>query len=310
MDVRRILVPTDFSEDAQTAVQWGVYWAQRFGADLDLLHVLAEYEAGWHESGDAFSQLDAVRDAQEEKVEAGLQQATPDPSDTGVATRTAFRRGRSVSGAIRDYASDVDADLIVMGTLGQGRWRDVLLGSVAEQVVRKARRPVLTVRRDVTPEAPTEIERILAPVDFSDYAHEAVRTAKSFAAAAAAQLHLLFVAEERTVPIFNDAGLPSFNTVRMDPEIVSNSQEALRQLSDRVGGPDVEVGTHLAKGTVAKRVVDFAQTHGVDLIVMATRGLTGVDQWIMGSVTQRVVRKAPCPVVTLNARREARKKPE
>lgn len=300
MDVRRILTPTDFSQDAQQALRWGLYWAQQFEAELHLLHVLAEYEANWHESGDAFSQLREARAQQEEKVVEGLQRMLPDGTETGVEAETAFRRGANVADTIREYADDVEADLIVMGSAGQGGIRNALLGSVADQVVRKGRRPVLTVRRNAMPSDPADVHRVLAPVDFSKHSQQAVRAAKSFAVANGAQLDMLFVAEERTVPIFNDAGLPSINTIRMDPEIVHNSKAALRQLSESVGGPDIEPNAHMAKGNVAKRIVDFAESHKVGLIVMATRGLTGLNKWLIGSVTQRVVRTASCPVVTLN----------
>lgn len=61
---------------------------------------------------------------------------------------------------------------------------------------------------------------------------------------------------------------------------------------------------HVAEGDVPDQVIHFAKTHDVDLVVMATRGLSGLNRFLLGSVTERVVRAAPCPVLTLNAHQE------
>jgi nucleotide-binding universal stress UspA family protein len=85
----------------------------------------------------------------------------------------------------------------------------------------------------------------------------------------------------------------------MDPEIVENAEEALKQLNENTDGPKVASQYHVRQGNVSSDIVDFAETHGVDLIVMATRGLTGVSRFLIGSNTERIVRVAPCPVLTV-----------
>ena len=169
-------------------------------------------------------------------------------------------------------------------------------------VVREARRPVLTVGAEA-PDQPS-IQRVLAPIDFSDASKAALGLAKQVASANEALLDLLFVAEERTMPMFSDTGIPRLSRIKMDPEIVNNAVEGLEQLNASMGGPDVSAQGHVAEGTVPDQILQFVKTHDVDLVVMATRGLSGLNRFLLGSVAERVVRAAPCPVLTLNAHEE------
>mgnify|MGYP006280426543 CR=1 FL=1 len=303
MNIKHILVPTDFSPCSRHALDWAVSLAGRTEAHLRLLHILADYDPEWYSEADPEPQVTALRQEIEQDAEEELKAMMPDRAATGVESDIALERDLNVASAIVDHADACDTDLVVIGTHGRGGLSHVLLGSVAEQVVRRARRPVLTVGKDA-PE-PHKIERILAPIDFSRHSRKALRTAKELAALYDARLDLLFVAEERMVPVFSDTGIPSVNVLKMDPEIVKDSSEALAQLNEDVGGPEVEVQGHVAHGDVAPRITEFADTHDTDMIVIATRGLTGLDHFLIGSVTERVVRKAPCPVFTLHTEGDA-----
>lgn len=303
MTIRTILVPIDFSEGARHALNWAVDLAQRFDARLQLLHVMAEYAPEWYGEAEPLPQVEALRSDLETSARDGLQKLAPDPETTGVETDVALEHDLNVARAVLTYAANSEADLIVMGTHGRSGIQHILLGSVAEKVVRRAPCPVLTVGENVSEKQ--TVGRILAPIDFSEPSKQALRTAKEMADLYQARLDLLFVAEERMVPVFRDTGVPGVSLVKMDPEIVKNSARALDELSEEVGGPAVAVQGHVAHGKVASRIVDFAETHDVDLIMMATRGLTGLDHFLIGSVTERVVRRAPCPVFTFHARDEA-----
>lgn len=304
MDIKHILVPTDFSPTSRRALSWAVDLAGRFGARMRLLHILADYDPDWYGEAEQEPepQVEVIRRQIERDAEEELKAMRPDLETTGIESETAMERDLNVASAIIDHADACDADLITLGTHGRSGISHVLLGSVAEQVVRKARRKVLTVGKDA-PET-SKVERILAPIDFSQHSRRALRAAKALADVYDARLDLLFVAEERMVPVFSDTGIPSVNVLKMDPEIVKDSSKALAQLNEEVGGPDVEVQGHVAHGDVAPRILDFAETHGIDLMVIATRGLTGLDHFLIGSVTERVVRRAPCPVFTLHTQAE------
>lgn len=147
MNFARILFPTDFSKTAQHALGYARDLAERYDAVVHLLHVVRDpMSQGW--AGDAVGVMvpDLLttwrNDAERRLRELPL---------GGTRTACAVRVGHPFVEIIR-YATDNEIDLIVMGTHGLGPVEQMLLGSVAERVVRKASCPVLTVRRlDHTP---------------------------------------------------------------------------------------------------------------------------------------------------------------
>jgi len=138
--IRKILVPTDFSDCSEAAVQYGRDLAVAFGASLHLLHVVQDpYVQPW--AAEAFGvSLAGVLDRWEQDARAQLAQRAK-----GVAVERVTRVGHPFV-EILTYAAEQSVDLIVMGTHGRGPVAHMLLGSVAERVVRKAPCPVLTVR--------------------------------------------------------------------------------------------------------------------------------------------------------------------
>jgi nucleotide-binding universal stress UspA family protein len=140
--IETILAPTDFSETAEWAVAYALDLARRLDASLHLVHVVA-YPidvGGWPEAyGTTLAGL-----REELKQDAALRLAKRAKSITGIKVSTDLREG-SPARAIVDAARDRKCDLIVMGTHGSGGFTHLLLGSVAERVVRTAPCPVLTV---------------------------------------------------------------------------------------------------------------------------------------------------------------------
>ena len=75
----------------------------------------------------------------------------------------------------------------------------------------------------------------------------------------------------------------------------------MQGLLARSEGPDIETGLHVVKGRPGAEILRFVQQHDVDLVVMPTHGLTGLEHLLMGSVAEKVVRQAPCPVLVVKA---------
>ena len=143
--LKRILVATDFSETADAALRYGRALARNFGATLHVLHVAHDFSA---RMGDTFLAVmpelvaDVVKDAKRRLREQVVDNdSNPPPVVPVVITASA------PAAAIVDYANDKEIDLIVIGTQGRGGVAHLMMGSVAERVVRTARCPVLTVRR-------------------------------------------------------------------------------------------------------------------------------------------------------------------
>ena len=144
IDLRRILLPTDFSKFSDNALTYAIAFAEKFGAELHLLHVvqdLALFMPPDVVTVPAMVPLDQLNTAAHDAINRLVRE-----HNLGRFTlHHEVREGNPFTEIVR-YAKDHDIDLIIMGTHGRGGLAHVLLGSVSEKVVRKAPCPVLTVR--------------------------------------------------------------------------------------------------------------------------------------------------------------------
>ena len=145
------------------------------------------------------------------------------------------------------------------------------------------------------------IKRMLCASDFSPASRPAVRLAQELARTLKAKL-ILFHAYERTVPISNGGYLPP-SVLR---EIWTATREAARRNLKRLArsrqGKGVRISLLLAEGSASAAIVRAAKNNRVDLVVMGTHGRTGVRRLLMGSVADRVIRTASCPVLVVGGR--------
>ncbi|NBC18456.1 MAG: universal stress protein, partial [Bacteroidetes bacterium] len=270
LDLHRILYPTDFSDCAEVALRDALDLAVRTGATLEALHVLpgpSEYD------GNASSQEATIH--LREAVNRQLGKLSAEERD-GLSLEYSVAAGRHPGPAAVIHAEERRADLIVLGTHGRRGLRHLLLGSVAEEVIRAAPCSVLAVRCDEE-QHPSRRNHLLVPIDFSESAREALREAKRVAAHYDASMTLLFVAEEHLVPTFSDTGIPAFSLVQPDPEMVEQAGDALRRFDADTPGPEAPTTYEVRRGQPHEEIVEFAHVQQADLIVMARRGLTGED---------------------------------
>jgi nucleotide-binding universal stress UspA family protein len=201
--------------------------------------------------------------------------------------------------AIIKHTTEHDVDLVVMGTHGRRGMERLLSGSVSEEVVRRAPCPVFTVlaRKDDDLSG-SQIDRVLAPVDLSDESTPVLHHAVALADSYAAPIDLLHVVEEAAYP--NVYGLDSLNEPSL-PTVQDRAREALETLAADIDMRTDPVNVHVLAGNAARDIVEFADDNAADLIVMATHGRTGLERFLIGSVAEKVVRRAPCPVFTLKS---------
>ncbi len=144
IDLRRILVPTDFSKFSDNALTYAVAFADKFGAELHLLHVVQDL-ALFIPPEVAAAPVTAPVDQLTTAAQAALDRAVREHNLQRFNVRSEVREGNPFAEIVR-LAKERDIDLIIMGTHGRAGLAHVLLGSVTEKVVRKAPCPVLTVR--------------------------------------------------------------------------------------------------------------------------------------------------------------------
>ena len=298
LSIDDLLVARDYSSVSDRAVRYALDLAARAGATLHVLYadVLHEADSDGRRDRSPAGDLATFR---EELKERGTVSAE---ALDAVSVTEEVRRDVSPGPAILSYAAEADVDLIALGTHGRRGPSRILLGSVAEEVVRRANRPVLTVRGeegDHPAPSPEAIERILVPVDFSDFSREALRAAKEWASLYDATIDTLHVIAEALHPAYYVGGVESI--FDMHPDIEETVLERLDTFVAETDGPGVEVRSHVRVGNAAPDIVEFVDEEGIDLVTMSTHGRTGLDRFLLGSVAEKIVRHVRCPVVTMKA---------
>lgn len=280
--IQRILFPTDFSDGAARAFPQAVALAERHDAELHILNVTGSDE-------EAETTLPVSRTTLHEWLGASSPENGPDLEALSIVQNQVD--GDVPPEEITTYVEEQAIDLVVMGTHGRRGAQRMLLGSVTEEVVRRAACPVLTVQTDVEKTPGQDVRRILVPVDFSDASETAVGHAAELAQTSDAQIELLHVVEEVTYP-----SAYGVDPVYMPPqEMIPRVEESLGEIAQKKIGPEgVQISATV--GYAPFTILDHIDENDIDLVVIATHGRTGLGRVLLGSVAERVIRRSPVPV--------------
>lgn len=141
------------------------------------------------------------------------------------------------------------------------------------------------------------INKILVPIDFSDYSKNSLKYAVNFAKFLKAKVYLIYVIEPQIYPADFSMGQIAMPPVEL--ELDKRAKEELEKLAKTEINGELEVETIIKTGKPFIEIIETAREIAVDLIIIATHGRSGVEQILFGSTAEKVVRKAPCPVLTL-----------
>lgn len=211
----------------------------------------------------------------------------------------------AVAQAICQAAAETQAAAVVLGTHGDAGLSDVVLGTVAMRVVRLAPCDVLTVRPNESEQsdAPLDlaalpiqpiakgIRSILCAVDFSEGSRLAVERALQLAQPCGATVHLMHTYR---VPFWMGPGSEEVET-----QLADQVKHSIEQLSQQYSDRGVALKCHVASGRPPMKIRELAMELDVDWIVMGVLGQTGLEELLVGSVTERLVRMAPRPVLAV-----------
>lgn len=293
---QRILVPTDFSPASDCALIFAKELAGPFKAEIHLLHVrtVVDNPIVSSEDLDEVERILAMSDA---KTRETLEEYA---AGTEVPTHCHIERGIAPADAIIKAIAEHHCDLVVMGTNGRRGLKRLMVGSVAKEVVHRSPVPVLTTREETG--RAFSPQKILVAYDSSEDSLQAVLLAAEWAAVLSAEITLIHAMEPITYPDFY-----SHYTLR---------ENHLTRLGQQCHDGLAEVGkTHLQNVTHETAVIyaqaaggisEYASSHGFGLVVLATRGLSGIARALFGSVAERVTQISEVPVLTV---REAPKAP-
>jgi len=277
--MRRILCPSDFSVLSGRARDYAIALARSFHAELMALHVFPLVVAS---TGGVpyFPAGLPVRGVPHAQILEDLRCFLEPAIGPRIPVQIAIREGDPAE-RIVEHARERCADLIVMGTHGRRGFDKWLLGSVTETVVRQASCPVLTVSRvqhDAGVPGSVSLRKILCAVDLSRISAKTVRYALSLSRKMDGELLLVHILE----------GFPEGVARQFLKAMVPAQLRGSCQVEETVQGgkPPVEI-------------LRLASERAVDLIVMGMHRGNALDRFFWGSTTQRVVRDAVCPVLTI-----------
>jgi len=294
--MKKILMPTDFSQNAYQALRYASVFADKFDSELTLFHVIALFQDDPNNPRHHFPDLQALYTIMDQNAIANMDQFDLHFDKLRVDKVTI--RGISPAEEIVNYADSNEAALIVMGTHGRSALGHFLIGSEAEKVVRHAKCPVLSISHQEKEmyELPA-IKSILVPIDFSDHSKQALQYATSLAGVFGASLDFLHVIDQRVHPAYYVMGEQSIFSIY--PNLLEKSMTFLKEFVKDDIPQNVNTEFFVREGNPHSEIVNFAKNQGVDLIAMATHGLSGLEKLLIGSTTEKVVRKSDVPVLTI-----------
>ena len=285
----KILLPTDFSETADHAEAQAIALARQHHSQLELFHVVEPYA---EPPPNTMAVVRDYMDQLEQQAEWTLASKAEHARASGVDVTYAKTHHVRPLAAIADKVASAEPDLLVIGTHGRRGFQRLVLGSVAERLLRSVPVNVLTLNLD----APLiggnrDCARVLVPVDFSDHSSRALQAAFSLLAGDGV-LHLVHVVHTPAHPAF----YPNpFAPSQTDATLTSDIRA---HLDNWIGGRGAEPLIRI--GDPAHEILEARTETEAELIVMGTRGLTGMSHLLLGSVTDKVVRRSPVAVLTVH----------
>jgi nucleotide-binding universal stress UspA family protein len=286
-NLQRLCAGTNFSPESELAVQSAAVLARSTGAHLDLVHVVHRpplYERVLQRQHPTDDELRA-------RALEHLRQSTHGEVLAGLAVTHYVRIGTPFVELIA-ACGELGDDALVVGARKRSGLGDLLLGSTAERVLRKASVPVLLARRALAPQPAC----VLAPTDFSEASRFALEEAVALVRRWGARLVLLHVIEPIVQAYAWATDLAGGEIYVIEPDELQPEWDAFLATVDLSG---VRWEQQTIKGEVSSTVAAAARSLPADLIVMGTHGRTGLTHALLGSVAEGVARTADTCVLTV-----------
>jgi nucleotide-binding universal stress UspA family protein len=291
MQIKKLLVPIDFSPASTLAVNHGVALARKFRAKLSLLHVIEAPSALLYTFPTEAKKVEAQRKDQAEKM-LPLFVSPEDQDDLDVAF---IVRAGEAEHVIQNVAEEEHADVVVMGIHGRGLIRRLFIGSVTQALLRKLGIPLLTVCHV---SKPLEFRRILFATDFGPDSDKGFRIALGIAAETGASLTVAHTIDKRPAM--------TYETPEVHELFDEQRAELLKQTNDRFAEFKAE-GAHwsvrveciLAEGDPSGTLVRIADESEADFIILGIRKMGAMARVLLGTVAEPVIRAAHVPVLSI-----------
>jgi nucleotide-binding universal stress UspA family protein len=280
--VERILAGIDLGPDTEGVLAYASFFGKLWNASIDLLYVI-DYLV----TPPAY----IISYIEEEKTKAlkSIEKWQKSISNIGIETRSEVVVGRLYE-SFNFSIKKTQADLLVLGHRSYPFRR-----SSSERLIKGLNIPMLVIQGQKSKGATiggVRIERILCPVDFSDYSRKALHLASEISILTGARLHIIHVLPGHLLKGIKDRGDEAIEDMRRDAE--EKIREFIADLSLSRGEGIILIGEPY------KEIVSNAAENDMDLIIMGARGLGLIEGILLGSVTDAVLRSSPCPVIIVH----------
>lgn len=277
--MKTILVPTDFSNEADNALDFAVQLAKKTEADLRLLHVIELPSVSFNVTGDVTTGVDSLDNVYTlkliDKIKNNLNALEQKVSAEGVRVSSKMEIG-NVYRHISENITEENTDLIVMGSKGATGWKEVLIGSNAERVIRNSKVPVLTIKEQ------TDLSSLKNMVyAIGECSDKSVPVVKNMQKLLGLNCHLLKV----------------YNTTKLSYTHAS-AKEYVRNFARNTEFVDFTVNV-IDAPWVEEGILDFVNQNEIGMIAMGTHGYKGLTHFLNGSRAEDVANHARIPVLTI-----------
>jgi nucleotide-binding universal stress UspA family protein len=296
---KNILCATDFSEFSNHTVSYGVAFAKEFEAKLFICHVIdlssvAIY--GEFQLDPVGQQNRIMEDANEQLKElTGNQPVAWEP------LITVGKPADEISRAVKDKK----IDLVITATRGRSGLKRIILGSVTERLMRTLTCPLLIISRPEhefvsAPDQEIKLKKILVGCDFSPDSDQAFNHGLSLAQEFQCELHLAHVIEPPAQPDLLKGSTSA--TVEIQGDYRDLLTQKLKDMVPEEAGNWCTPKTSLLEGQPYEELANYSELNDIDVIVLGVRGHGLVKTLFLGSTTDRVVRRSPCPVLSVSSK--------
>jgi nucleotide-binding universal stress UspA family protein len=296
---KKILVPTDFSDHSEHALRYANAFAKLSGGTIDCVHVVdttflgdVGHAGAYVTTGDIERSVESMK-AQAEKE---LRHFVRKEKLLGTEVKPHLRQGHAAEEIVA-VADEISADLIVIPTHGRSGLDRLVFGGTCDKVLRSAKVPVLVVKLHehdgLSKDGKLSLKTVLCPMDFSAFSRSALPLAHSLCKQFGAELTLAHIVDTRFDYPEWTAQVAMNNSEYLLKAATENLDRTVKELSD------IKTKVHVSLGVPHRTLIDATSDNKVDLVVIPTHGRKGVAHALMGSVAEKVVRGAQCPVLVV-----------
>jgi nucleotide-binding universal stress UspA family protein len=288
---KRILVPLDGSNLAESVVPFVIGTAEALGSTVVLLHIVEE-----HAPQKVHGEPHLTSEAEAERYLEGVEQK--------YEGRVRFEHHvhgteeHDVAGSIAGHVAELNADIVALCTHGRSGPRRVMYGSIAQQVLRRVAEPVLVVRPGT--KLPSQIKTLLVPLDDQHESEEALEVALALARAADATIYLVTIVPTVTTVTGDRSAAarmaPVATIAALDAE-EEGSRDYLNRLAEELRAQGISANAVVRRGDPVPSLSEAAAATPADLIVIATHGRSGLNAMMTGSVTATLAGRVSQPLL-------------